>query len=160
MYFLALLLLLLLCAPSARAESRDPGPPPHPVAEGDPQDEMAHEINRHRAEAGCPAIRLQHSLNRAAQGHSADMAHHERLTHRGHDGSRPADRMRAAGYRPASSGEVLVVGPSTAAAAVQRWMESPPHRDIILACQYADAGVGVAAGEDGLWWAVDLAAPR
>ncbi|WP_237330887.1 CAP domain-containing protein [Streptomyces sp. BA2] len=157
MYVLA---LLLLCAPSARAEPRDPGPPPYPVAAGDPQDDMADEINQRRTEAGCPRIRLRHSLNRAAQGHSADMARHERLTHRGHDGSRPADRMRAAGYRPASSGEVLVVGPTTAGAAVERWMDSPPHRAIILACRYTHAGVGVAAGDNGPWWAVDLAAPQ
>ncbi|MFD0549196.1 CAP domain-containing protein [Streptomyces rectiviolaceus] len=121
---------------------------------------MATEINRRRTEARCPRVRLQRSLNRAARAHSADMADRQRLTHTGGDGSRPADRMRAAGYRPAFSGEALASGSTTAGAAVRRWMESPPHRAIILGCRYTHAGVGVAAGPNGPWWTVDLAAPQ
>jgi uncharacterized protein YkwD len=115
------------------------------------------EVNRHRAAAGCPAVRSQDSLNRAARTHSAHMAAHGRLTHTGAHGSRPDDRMRAAGYDPGHTGEAVAVGPATAAAVIAQWMNSPAHRDTLLTCLYTDAGVGAAAGPDGPWWTLDLA---
>ncbi|BCL26682.1 hypothetical protein GCM10017557_15410 [Streptomyces aurantiacus] len=124
----------------------------------DPAAAVAAELNGHRTEAGCHRVRLRAALTRAAQTHSADMARHERLGHTGTDGSSPQDRMRAAGYRPTRSGEVVVAGTDTAGAAVEAWMDSPPHRDIILTCRYTDAGIGVADGPGGPWWTLDLAA--
>jgi uncharacterized protein YkwD len=118
------------------------------------------EVNRHRDQAGCPALRQQASLNRAAEAHSADMAAHGRLSHTGTDGSSPHERMRAAGYHPGYSGEALAAGTATATAVVTQWMNSPPHRSILLTCRYTDAGVGRAAGPDGPWWTLDLAAPE
>ncbi|WP_307130696.1 CAP domain-containing protein [Streptomyces aurantiacus] len=143
--------------------------PPHPPHPGqwrpasadrraDPAAAVAAELNGRRAEAGCHRVRLRAALTRAAQTHSADMARHERLGHTGTDGSSPQDRMRAAGYRPTRSGEVVVAGTDTAGAAVEAWMDSPPHRDIILTCRYTDAGIGVADGPGGPWWTLDLAA--
>ncbi|CAL9340026.1 CAP domain-containing protein [Streptomyces sp. enrichment culture] len=121
---------------------------------------MVSEVNRHRATAGCPALRQRAALNRAAEAHSADMAAHGRLSHVGTDGSGPDDRMRAAGYEPGPTGEVIAVGLATASAVVGDWMDSPPHRAILLSCRYTDAGAGTAAGPDGPWWTLDLAAPR
>ncbi|MEV6841704.1 CAP domain-containing protein [Streptomyces sp. NPDC051133] len=128
-----------------------------PGTAADPTERVAAEINRRRAEAGCAPVRVRASLHQAAQVHSVDMARHVRLTHTGTDGSDPADRMRAAGYRPEDTGEAVVVGPVTAGAAVTEWMNSPPHRAIILTCRYTDAGVGVASGIGGPWWTLDLA---
>ncbi|MFJ8079043.1 CAP domain-containing protein [Streptomyces sp. NPDC096205] len=118
---------------------------------------MISEVNRHRAAAGCPAVRPQTSLNRAARAHSAYMAAQGRLTHAGRGGSRPDERMRDAGYDPGHTGEAVAVGPATARAVVAQWMDSPTHRSILLTCLYTDAGVGTAAGPDGPWWTLDLA---
>ncbi|MFG2638174.1 CAP domain-containing protein [Streptomyces sp. NPDC048362] len=107
---------------------------------------------------GCAPVRLRRSLNRAARTHSADMARHRRLTHVGPDGRRPTDRMRAAGYRPGATGEAVASGAASARAVVGQWMDSPPHRAILLTCRYTDAGVGVAHGPGGPWWTLDLAA--
>ncbi|MGW7065433.1 CAP domain-containing protein [Streptomyces sp. NPDC054855] len=134
-----------------------PGTPTAAAAQPDPASAVAAEINRLRSDEGCPPIRLRNSLNRAAQEHSADMADRERLTHTGADGSSPADRMRAAGFSPARSGEVIVSGPATPGAAVDAWRDSPPHRAVILNCRYTEAGAGVAAGGSSLWWTLDLA---
>ncbi|WP_157993156.1 CAP domain-containing protein [Streptomyces sp. Go-475] len=114
-------------------------------------------VNRHRTRAGCGPVRLRASLNRAAQAHSADMARRQRLTHTGADGSGPAARMRAAGYHPRHTAETIAAGVTTPQAAVRTWMDSAPHRDIILTCRYTHAGVGVADGGGGPWWTLDLA---
>jgi uncharacterized protein YkwD len=105
-------------------------------------------------------VRLRASLTRAAQGHSADMAHRKHLGHAGTGGSSPGDRMRAAGYRPARWGEAVASGTDTGHATVTAWMGSPPHRAIILTCRFTDVGVGRAGGTGGPWWTLDLAAHR
>ncbi|MER7401797.1 CAP domain-containing protein [Streptomyces sp. NPDC000070] len=124
---------------------------------GDAAAEVVAVVNRHRAQAGCGPVRLRHALNRAARRHSADMARGQRLSHTGSDGSSPAARMRAAGYHPRHSAEVIASGPGTPEAAVRTWMHSAPHRAIVLTCRYKHAGVGVAGGSGGPWWTLDLA---
>ncbi|MFJ4565786.1 CAP domain-containing protein [Streptomyces caelestis] len=114
-------------------------------------------VNRHRAQAGCGPVRLWPALNRAARRHSADMARGQRLSHTGTDGSSPAARMRAAGYHPRLSAEIIVAGAGTPEAAVRRRMDSAPHRAIVLTCRYKHTGVGVAGGFGGPWWTLDLA---
>jgi len=179
----AVLAVLLSCEPAAWAGPPVPGPPPpyevpswpvpvagqwhapsshgsrpsHGTAAGAAA-RVAAEVNRRRSEAGCASVRLLAPLNRAAQAHSADMAAHGRLTHSGTDGSRPDDRMRATGYRPRHTGEAVAAGAATAEAVVRQWMDSPPHRAILLTCRYTDAGVGRAGGSDNPWWTLDLAA--
>ncbi|WP_063790228.1 CAP domain-containing protein [Streptomyces sp. NRRL B-24085] len=118
---------------------------------------VVNEINRTRSAVGCALLRLRTALSRAAQRHSDDMARHARLSHTGSDGSSPADRLRAAGYRATASGETIASGAASASAVVALWMDSGPHRDILLACRYTQAGVGVAAGAGGPWWTADLA---
>ncbi len=54
---------------------------------------------------------------------------------------------------------------STPARMVQGWMESPPHRELLLTAEYRDAGVGtlgaapprLAEGEAGATYALELA---
>ncbi|MFE7896475.1 CAP domain-containing protein [Streptomyces sp. NPDC057424] len=114
-------------------------------------------VNRQRAQAGCRSVRLRASLSRAAQRHSADMARRQRLSHTGSDGSSPATRMRDAGYHPGHIAENIAAGPGTPASAVRTWIDSPEHRAIVLTCRYTHAGVGVATGDGGPWWTLDLA---
>ncbi|MEU3898904.1 CAP domain-containing protein [Streptomyces sp. NPDC045251] len=121
---------------------------------------MVDAVNRQRKQAGCSPVRLHGALDRAAQKHSGAMARTRRLTHTGTDGSSPADRMRAAGYRVGSAGENVAAGSDTAEAAVTVWMRSAPHRDILLTCRYTHAGVGRAKGSGGPWWTLDLASAR
>ncbi|MDI3423931.1 CAP domain-containing protein [Streptomyces luteolus] len=118
------------------------------------------EVNQRRAEAGCGPVRPLASLTRAAQAHSVDMARHQRLDHTGSDGSRPQDRMRSAGYRPAHFGEAIASTSADAGTVTKLWMDSPQHREIILTCRYRDAGVGRADGAGDSWWTLDLATRR
>lgn len=133
---------------------------PQTGGSGAADDRMVDAVNRQRKQAGCSPVRLHGALDRAAQKHSSAMARTRRLTHTGADGSSPADRMRAAGYRVGSAGENVAAGSDTAEAAVTVWMRSAPHRDILLTCRYTHAGVGRAKGSGGPWWTLDLASAR
>jgi uncharacterized protein YkwD len=142
-------LLAALAVDTTAAASNPPPCPPgaaHPAA-------IVCEINATRAAAGLAPVRSRPSLAEAAEVHSRDMVARRYFGHENPDGESPADRARRAGYmRNADSwriGEVLAWsrgGTLTAAAAVQMWLGSPPHRRILLSPRYRDAGAGRVAG--------------
>lgn len=53
-------------------------------------------------------------------------------------------------------GENIVRGAVSAEELVQLWMNSPPHRQNILAPDYTHTGMGAARGADGAWTAVQI----
>jgi uncharacterized protein YkwD len=76
-----------------------------------------------------------------------------------------ADRVRRAGYARCRwlVGEILAwgVGPrSSAAGTVRAWMDSPPHRRILVSRRYRELGLGMQAGApiEGLQRGVTVAA--
>jgi uncharacterized protein YkwD len=82
---------------------------------------------------------------RAAQRHTEDMAARNRLDHSGSDGSSLRDRVQRAGYSFAKVSENLAAGQATAAAAVQTWLDSPPHRRNLLDPDLRHVGIGYAS---------------
>ncbi|MET8224449.1 CAP domain-containing protein [Streptomyces sp. NPDC005301] len=138
----------------------DRWPPALPVLRASSEAAVIAAVNRYRDRAGCPPVHPNGALGRAARRHSADMARHGRLSHTGSGGSTTASRLRAAGYRFGQAGENITAGPATPKAAVEAWMDSPPHRSIVLNCEYDDAGAGVRAGRRGSWWTLVLASAR
>ncbi|MGW7268582.1 CAP domain-containing protein [Streptomyces sp. NPDC054842] len=148
---------LPLWVPPAVTGRRPPAPP---VPRASSEAAVIAAVNRYRDRAGCPRVRAHGALGRAARRHSADMARHGRLSHTGSGGSTTASRLGAAGYRLGHAGENITAGPTTPRAAVEAWMDSPPHRSIILDCGYDDAGAGVRAGRHGSWWTLVLASDR
>ncbi|WP_165606954.1 CAP domain-containing protein [Mycobacterium mantenii] len=102
-------------------------------------------INQLRA--GCGPISDDPRLTEAAQGHADDMLRNGVNGHIGSDGSSPQARITAAGYRSRYSGEIVFWGTGSAATprqALDMWMQSPPHRDIILNCAYNAGGFATA----------------
>ncbi|OMC31566.1 secretion protein [Mycobacterium sp. GA-1841] len=96
----------------------------------------------------CQGIGGAPSLTSAAQRHADDMLVTGVGGHTGSDGSSPQARIADAGYTSAGyTGEVVYWGTGSAAsvaAALDAWMNSPPHRDIILNCSYTAAGFATA----------------
>jgi uncharacterized protein YkwD len=77
-------------------------------------------------------------------------------------GSTLGQRARAAGWSGRTLGETLGWGAgelATPAAIVQGWMNSPPHRAILLDGDFRRIGLGVAAGSpEGLAGAATVTA--
>ncbi|WP_172827698.1 CAP domain-containing protein [Mycobacterium colombiense] len=102
-------------------------------------------INQLRS--GCGPISDDPRLTEAAQRHADDMLRNGVSGHIGSDGSSPQARITAAGYRSRYSGEIVFWGTGSAATpkeALDMWMQSPPHRDIILNCAYNAGGFATA----------------
>lgn len=118
-------------------------------------------INQERADRDKPALSIDHRLVEAARRHSQDMADNDIFSHYGSDGSSPFDRIRDAGYNFATAGEAIAGGYSSPEAAVDAWMNSPPHRAILLG-NYTDVGVGYVYEVNSIYryyWTANFAVP-
>lgn len=113
-------------------------------------------VNRARHRAGCSPVSLNAKLSKAASDHSADMADHRNMSHRGSDGSGPGRRLARAGYDWSAYGENVAYGYPTAASVMAAWMASPGHRRNILTCAFRAIGVGLA--RPGSYWTQDFGA--
>ena len=131
-------------------------PAPVPVT-GGVADQVLALVNNERAKAGCRSVKANSALQRAAQGHSADMAAKDYFSHDSQDGRDFADRIRAAGYSGGAIAENIAAGQSTASSVMKGWMNSPGHRANILNCRYTALGVGYAKGGSyGHYWTQDF----
>ena len=111
------------------------------------------EINAIRTANGLPAMDTTHTLRVAAERHSRDMVRRHYFAHVSPSGQTVTDRVKRAGYldgaRRHRLGENIGWGSGslgTPAAIVNAWMNSPPHRAIILTRAFRDVGVGIATG--------------
>jgi uncharacterized protein YkwD len=83
-------------------------------------------------------------LGRAARAHSADMAQKHYFNHKQPDGSLPADRATAAGYRWVRVGENIASGQRTVDEAVASWLDSPGHCANIMNPAFTETGAAYA----------------
>lgn len=102
--------------------------------------------NAERVAAGCPVLRLDPTLNRVADAHSADMAARGFFAHVNPEGQDAVARAGSAGYPGRSIGETIAVGQRTAEQVVANWMASADDRATILDCSFEELGVGFARG--------------
>ena len=110
-----------------------------------------------------PPRRLSEPLNQAALAHAQDMLRYHYFEHTGHDGSSPAQRITAAGYRYRRVGENIASGPETPREAVQGWLSSPGHCQNIMDVRFEETGVAFDAsrsGEPNIYWVQEFAAAR
>jgi uncharacterized protein YkwD len=110
-------------------------------------------VNAQRAGHGLKPLRASRQLRVAAEGHGADMVAHRFFAHVSPLTGAITDRARRSGYISPTDdyvlGEDIAWGEaelSTPAAIVTAWMNSPPHRAVILDREFVDMGVGVTEG--------------
>ena len=116
-------------------------------------------LNQIRQANGMGPLSPDARVTAAAQAHSADMAARNTMSHTGANGSNAGGRLSAAGVAWRTYGEVVAAGQTSAQAAVNGWMNSPPHRQVILHPGLTHAGVGYAVSAAGrTYWTVDFAA--
>jgi uncharacterized protein YkwD len=116
--------------------------------------EVVRIVNEHRANLGLPALSTDVRLFDAAEGHAEWMGENQTLSHTGEGGSGPGDRALAEGYPWTALGEVIAQGYPSPSAVVSGWMNSPPHRAILMSSAYKDIGVGYVESDGPLlhWW--------
>lgn len=107
-------------------------------------------INAERANAGLPALTINSQLAAAAQGHAADMACNNMISHGGSDGSSSYSRVLASGYSGSFS-EEIIYGGGGPQAAISWWMSDQIHRDAILKAKSTEMGVGYAYYSNGAY---------
>jgi uncharacterized protein YkwD len=117
------------------------------------------EHNRIRVEAKLRKFTQNKKLTDAAQAHAEDMAEHQKMSHDGSDNSKPADRIKAKGYRYFRAGENVAAGRLSVERLMKGWMDSPVHKRNILG-GFSEIGVGCAVDEDGKrYWCVTFGLP-
>lgn len=107
------------------------------------------ELNEVRATQGLEPLRSSPSLRSAARGHSRSMLDDGFFSHDSADGTAFSERIRRyytnRGWRTWSVGEALLASQGIdidAAGIVKAWLQSPPHREIILSPTFREAGIG------------------
>jgi uncharacterized protein YkwD len=108
------------------------------------------EMNRVRAARGLHALHAVPGLRTAALSHSQSMLANDFFGHESADGTPFSERIKRyysnRGWRTWSVGETLLASEGStmdAAAIVAAWLQSPPHREIVLESSWRDAGIGV-----------------
>ena len=108
-------------------------------------------VNRVRAQHGLLSLRASRRLARAADRHSRDMLRHNFFAHASSNGTSFDHRVRA--FAPARSvGEnlaLLTPSPGLARRVVTMWLNSAPHRAVLLTAGYRRIGVGDLSGQIG-----------
>ncbi len=150
----------LSIAPGADTSPAD-APWAYIAATSDPAQEVIELINQFRVEEGLRPLIVDPRLNSAAQRHSDDMATHDFFGHMGTDGSDPWRRMVEAGYPLDWGAECIAAGQQDARAAVDAWLGSQEHREVLLG-DFVHVGAALAVNSNstyGYYWTVDLAVP-
>ena len=120
-------------------------------------------VNKKRAANGLSKLRLDRKLQRAAGHHARDMVKHDYFAHQRAGGPDLTERLDRVGWNGRAWGENIAYGcgsSSSPKATLRNWMNSPPHRDILLSGTYRRGGLGVGAeapcGDGGATWVLDV----
>lgn len=148
-------LTLALTAGTAAADKGTPSPDVPDRATDHPglQEAVRDEVNRVRTRHRLPFLRFHVALASAARTQSRYLATRARLQHESHDGEPFWTRLVAAGYpRARMMGENLALLPNCRGAVhrqarlvVRLWMESPPHREVLLQARFRSVGVSTVS---------------
>lgn len=115
-------------------------------------------INEARAKVGAPPIQSTPSLEQLARFHSSDMANSNKFSHDGSGGENFGTRIDWGCDPYSRAGEIIGWNYQTPRDVVNGWLNSPPHKQIMLDAKFTHAGAGFASNENGLYWTVDFIA--
>jgi len=133
--------------PADRIQNATPVAEPPPPSVAPESLQILALINNVRASRGLVPMRLNVSLNAAAQSHSAAQAATGTIFHIAPNGSNPGDRIAQTGYTFSTWGENVAAGYRTAQTVMDAWMGSPGHCRNILNPGFTELGVGYVQRE-------------
>ena len=114
---------------------------------------IVREINRIRRAHHLRGVKLTAPLARVAKRHSTVMLRHDALSHSSFDGKSFSARLAAGGKRRRQYGETLAWAPDgahvTAHVLLKLWMQSAPHRAVLMNGKLRRVGVGRVRGAMG-----------
>lgn len=113
-------------------------------------------VNEQRAAAGLWPLLEDPALTYAARRHAMDMAVNNLLSHTGSDGSTAFQRMAEEGFAGTPWTEAAGMYIGTPAEAVNGWMHSPYHRNIVLDRTSNRLGIGYAHSQGVYSWVITL----
>ena len=108
-------------------------------------------VNAVRSQHGLRQLRASRALNRAAEHHSSDMLARDFFAHESSDGT-PLDRRIRSYANARTVGEVLAAlssRPGIEQKVVQMWLDSPPHRAVMLSPGFRRIGLSQRSGPLG-----------
>lgn len=130
--------------------SRVVEPLPNPT---DLEQQTFAEINQLRAKNGETPLVWSDAVAKVARLHSTNMAEQKFFSHRGLDGSMVDDRADKFGlsdWRQIGENIAFIRGVNDSVdLAVEKWMESPAHRQNLLNKTWTESAIGIAIAADG-----------
>ncbi len=133
----------LPCSDLATAQAQGPGEQPKDVVYNEQQ--TVYLVNLKRAEHDVPPLRWNRQLTEAARWFSWDSVKNRPpgfCDHGDTNGELPLERARHFGYYGFAGWENGACSYPTAEQAVAGWYNDPPHRDIMLATNLWETGMG------------------
>jgi uncharacterized protein YkwD len=113
-------------------------------------------INREREKRGLRSLAWSDDAAELARIHSRSMAQNNFFSHQGLDGSMVNDRAEQMGlFDWRAIGENIAFNrgyDQPVELAVQKWLESPSHRENLLNKSWVETGVGIAVSRDGSYY--------
>jgi uncharacterized protein YkwD len=134
---------------SVLIEERSPIPPPDPQAL---EASTVEAVNRARVERGLTPLRIHSVLVEIARDHSRDMVRRGYFDHRTPTGDDVQQRVFRRNLRYSRIGENLHKSRGSedpTRTAVESWLESRGHRDLMLSPEFQQTGIGVAVDDEG-----------
>ncbi|UCC29549.1 MAG: CAP domain-containing protein [Phycisphaerales bacterium] len=124
-------------------------------------DQVLQLVNLERAERNLQPVVVSEKLTKIAEDYACRMIDAKFFGHRSPlTGHGPAKRAVAGKYTFYAVGENLAAGPESSAEVMKLWMDSPPHRDIILDPTWKEVGIAVrAGGEYSTYWVQEFGDP-
>ena len=119
-------------------------------------------VNRKRSAEGLGKLRRDRKLQRAAGRHARDMVRHNYFAHQRPGGPDLTERLDRARWKGTSWGETIAYGCGSSGspkATLKSWLNSPPHRAILLSGTYERGGLGLAGQAPcgaGAMWVLDV----
>jgi len=120
------------------------------------------EINHYRATRGLSALKIDANLTAAARRHSNDLSAHDKISHRGSDGTNPWDRVKGTGYKARLAAENVGVGQRSFGEVLQGWKDSPGHNKNLLLGDATQMGIALVinpASRNQTFWTLVLGTP-
>ncbi|MBC7461711.1 MAG: CAP domain-containing protein [Thermoleophilia bacterium] len=117
-------------------------------------------INRFRVAHHLPRLRLDAHLSKTAAWHARDMGVRNYFSHTDSVRRDPFQRMLAFGYPLVRArGENLAAGNASVPATFRQWLNSPPHRAVLMTPYYHAIGIArvyVPGSTYGWYWVTDF----